>query len=171
MKFAYRHELGVTTNRGRLLRKTGRDGFGDYVAPELKPTEAAWLAAMIDGEGFISFRRNAIKGYLFPVVAVCNTHDGLIARIRELVGEKWTLIKFGRQTTTCKAVQQIAVRRVAIGDVLRQVRPYLIAKGRQADLLLQFTAMHDALPVRSPPQAEYAGWFDEIRSLNKRGPS
>src|SRR5437868_1602334 len=72
VKFAYRRKLGVTTNRQRLERMLTTP----YATPELEVGDAKWLAAMIDGEGFISLnchertRKGNTTAYFFPIVGV-----------------------------------------------------------------------------------------------------
>ena len=165
----YRNRNGVTTNRQRLLKHLGRE----YRPRVMSEPEKAWLAAMIDGEGSISLILHRRKGtgrtYVFPVVTVNNTDVRLINRCVEIVGEHLRIQKRDRSAIRCKLMMTVHLNRVSMADVLEAVRPYLIAKGEQADLVIGFCRTHDDLPCKTPPLDQFYEAQKRCMALNKRG--
>jgi hypothetical protein len=164
------------TNRSRLSRMFTVKGLGNgkpYQAPNLTDVQAVWLAAAIDSEGFISI--NAHKGggvdtpHLFPLVGVCNNDDRYIRRVVELVGENLTAVRERKVPRGYRTLKVVTVSRIGIADILEQVKPFLIVKQRQAEIVIQFCRAHDDLKVRAAYPEWFRDAFDEMRQLNKRG--
>lgn len=102
----------------------------------LSPTDAAWLAAIIDGEGSVfirRYRRKARKTEQYQTtlgVCVCyNTNWGVIQKAAELVPCANIRVAIpsgfnhGTNCKTCYAVE--TAQRQLIYDLLAQVLPYL----------------------------------------------
>lgn len=143
----------------------------------LTDVEAAWLAALIDGEGTIGVwrekRRKNVSGYRYKaVVRVFNTNFDLIARVRELtnchIGVKDYRRSPGR--TKHKTLYHAIIRQSQIPALLAAVSPYLIAKRRQADMVLQFCKVVADAPMRTSESHEmFEHFYLEMRALNARG--
>lgn len=89
--------------------------------------DAAYLAAMIDGEGSIAFR----KGY--PQVVVYNTCEALMFWLIQHIGGSW------RETSVVGRVPVLAWSVQGAADIhycLTRVRPHLIIKPDRADHVL-----------------------------------
>ena len=168
VKAGYRRKYGVTTNRERLLRIAG-----DYEPASMTEPQKAWLAAMVDGEGFISINHHKNdrddRGSFFPVIGVCNSNKLLLQEVRGIVGQGYTMVRWRRAHQNQKAVGTVTIGRVAMQDVLLAILPYMIAKRRQAELAIEFCRIHDDLPVRTQPLEQFATMHREARLLNKRG--
>lgn len=166
----YRNRNGVTTNREKRLRVLK----SPYVPPVLTEVNKAWLAAMIDGEGSVSFLINQKSSgtrrfYYAPTVTFNNTDMRLVMRFRELVGERCTTVQERLSTGNFKTRYTVKVARMALIDLLTAIMPYLIAKQRQAAIVLEFCEIHDALPCKTTPLEKFAEMWAETRALNKRG--
>ena len=166
----YRNRNGVTTNRQRLLKHLGRE----YRPRVMSEPEKAWLAAMIDGEGCIllvqNCRRGTTRRYVFPSISVANTNAKLIERVREVVGHLDTRVQTrDRSQLRNKTIQHVFVNRIAMADVLEAIKPYLIAKVRQAELVIEFCREHDTMPCKTAPLDRWFEMHAECASLNKRG--
>ena len=60
----------------------------------MSPTEAAWVAGIVDGEGTITIRTKPYPGgkrYQVASLSVCNTDTELIAREKERLGQSEAL--------------------------------------------------------------------------------
>lgn len=170
VKLGYRRKYGVTTNRQRLER------LKPYVgALSLEETGKAWLAAFIDGEGWIGIVKHQKKTgtkrwYYKPALAVANTNPALIQHVVALLGAERTRLQHRQiRKRRCKAVSWVFVERLYVSDVLRAIMPYLIAKRQQGEIVIQFCDTHDALPVRTSPLDAFETMHAELRVLNKRG--
>src|SRR5258707_9629422 len=119
---------------------------------QMTDTEAAYVAGIIDGEGNIGvFPVRPPKNYRPPMrykgrrprqtrfymkVAVANTSQELILWLQSLFGGAITTRPPTERTQKQWRWTQMQVR---AADVLRQVRPYMIARAKQAELALDFS--------------------------------
>ena len=124
-----------------------------------------WLAAVIDCEGWVgmyeSTRKNGQKVYTVGI-GVGNTKKELINKLRSLTGmgkiyyiqlpapakHKWTWM---------------ITRRLEFKRILKTIRPYLLLKQRQADLLLKLPPLQDKEPLLR------ARLCAKLRLLNRKG--
>jgi hypothetical protein len=167
----YRKSHPVVTNRERGLRKRVLDGLGEYRSPKLSEAEAAWLAALIDGEGHVCVHRHPKPpgNYVFATVGVSNTFRALIEKVIDVAGVGNAGIRQRPYGKNGKVCYEARFSSVAVSDILRQVRPYLIVKGQQADLVMELQDARDALPVRAGPTERIVEIYRMVRDLNKRG--
>lgn len=108
-------------------RTNGRLALDSLKLVEFSDTEAAYLAAIIDGEGSITEHHGR------PVVYVYNTSEALMRWLSERIGGRYRVTDMrGRQP--CHTWNVAAACDVAY--LLRRVRPYLIIKGLLADAKL-----------------------------------
>ena len=138
----------------------------------MSPAECAYWAAMIDGEGTIVIARATVKDQNRPqyrmFVGITNTNIELLDRLREMVGigslqvsrtghDKW------------KDAAQLTLNHEAADFVLRQVRPFLIAKIRQADNAMAFMELKRAWSPSNDNYVEQAALYEANKALNARG--
>lgn len=105
--------------------------------------EAAWLAAIIEGEGSLMLLKHQLKnGPTFrSVITVCNTD----ARIIKAISEVWYKLgcKFYYQLKNTKsgfALSISAYGRKSTDEILKLILPYLKSKNEQAELLIEFNS-------------------------------
>lgn len=150
-------------------------------------TTAAWLAALIDGEGSVMLNRRAPSNrgrgvqYRPVVVVAANTDHRLHDAIREKIG-----IGQIYQHKRHAEPDNLRRRRIwtyrlnveQIHSVMPHVRPWLVIKGEQADLLAEAMQIKGQitpgrpgfLPANRPPLiARLDEIYLEIRALNTRG--
>lgn len=102
-----------------------------------------WLAAVIDCEGWIGLtqheRANATVYY--GGVGVGNTNRILIDKLRSITG-LGNCMERARPAPAKDVFQWMVSKRDDVDDLLVSIRPYLILKGEQADLLLSLPPLH-----------------------------
>ena len=159
--------------------------------------QMAWLAAMLDGEGCISAyafpahrkagmsRKDGTMKYRVKLlIAVTNTSEAIIAEVRRLfavVGETNPVVHVHKIDRT-KQKQCWRVHITSNGPVsrvLQAVRPWLVAKHGQADLVLAIAAHRERLIAKYGKKAtesrvENDTWLREqlgsLRTMNLKGP-
>jgi hypothetical protein len=110
---------------------------GEEIKGALTETEKAYIAGIIDGEGSIVLgRRNTgCKDTVYPHVSVGNTNEALLSWLRAKVGSGyWTAYKGGKPGW--KPQTHWGVTSAKAYALLVEIRPYLILKGRQADVVI-----------------------------------
>lgn len=158
---------------GRTRGEWMENRYGPANKVDLSETERVWLAAFVDGEGTIGIYRSTRKGNRsgFRYQAVCsvaNTNLALIERFAWLADTR--VVRKSKNGTRCKDIYTVSVKGRALENFLRQIRPHLIAKVEQADLVLDFLSHLALAPMRS---SSYHDVFDEFyqktRQLNRKG--
>lgn len=133
----------------------------------LSDTEKAWLAGFLDADGMIRLRigrknknKHAGKGphSLTPIIVYTNTCMFTGKRLAELVGQSFTDFN----ATICKATRGWNPKiTIEIGGIirvepfLRMIRPYLVTKAAEADLVLRFCEIRNADPRGAYSSKEY----------------
>lgn len=152
----------------------------DKHQPQLTPTEWAYLAGIVDGEGTITIlrvsKRRGQTHILQPKIDVTNTSERLLRWLGEKVdmrvnGRTKPLksgdITFKRPPAVCYDIQIWGYR---VYHVLTGIEPYLIIKREQAHFVKAFiesrTARSEA--TYNPPyiQEELDLWL-KVRALNR----
>jgi len=153
----------------------------------------AWLAALIDGEGSVMLNKRTYSGntastmerggihYRAVVVVACNTDYRLMEAIgdRMGVGQIYQHRINGDPRTPRKRAQwTYRLNAGQIREWLPEIRPWLVLKGEQADLLMESLDIKTQLtpgnagflPANRPPLLERLdAIYTEIRRLNTRG--
>lgn len=140
-------------------------------------TECAYLAGFVDGEGTLTITRHTRKdrpGYKrFNLrVAVYNTNFTVLNFLQNIFGGT---IMVAERENNWKPQGQLAWSEAQIIEILQAIRPYLIIKGEQADILLamQETKMPASKGRRNGQSAEVIALRNEayckLKILNKRG--
>jgi hypothetical protein len=100
-----------------------------------------YLAGFVDGEGSIAIYKHkdsrVQKGYtLHPKFVIANTNEEVLKAIKEIIGGK---IKALPKHKGCKIVYCVEFQDYAqIEKALRIIKPFLIIKQKQADLMIEF---------------------------------
>src|SRR5512143_1215393 len=103
--------------------------------PNLRLEDLAYAAGIIDGEGSLSMGKT--HGYVSMELCVAVTDRGLL---------EWFVARFGGSSTswhkansTNRRVYYWSIRQArALHPFLTAIRPYLVIKGPQADVMLAF---------------------------------
>lgn len=124
----------ATTNRN-----ISRNLFSDRV---MSPTEAAYFAGIVDGEGTIGLyrtKRSASTGghRIMPMLAASNTNFLLLEWLRNACGNGILSLQCKNQPHQ-KNGYCIRFTSNQIRHILPQILPYLVIKAEQARLMLQF---------------------------------
>jgi hypothetical protein len=141
----------------------------------MSPTEAAYLAGFIDGEGCLTIGRASRKenraGYRYiALLTVSNTDLRALHRITDLCGNGKIQLQDKRSSAEHKTLYRVIWSSNQMRHILPQIRPYLLIKGPQADIVMEYLAMTKAGRNTTP---EYWRRCEElraeVRTLNKRG--
>lgn len=140
---------------------------------DLTLEQSAYIAGMIDGEGSVGVwretRRGNKSGYRYKgVVEVYNTDTRVLHFLKDVCGGY--IAKKRKASKKNKASWKWACTQTKISELLKQVRPYMILKGEQADIVLKFREIMDNAPRRASASHEH---FEELyqmtKKLNRRG--
>jgi hypothetical protein len=135
--------------------------------------DKTWIGAAIDFEGTIGIKRT--KYNLYPYIEISNTFLQLIIKFSNLTG-------FPIHGNIEKRVNRkpryrcIARGYREIYYFLREIRDYLIAKQKHADLVIKFIEIYNTLKQdnkwgRVKINNELLEIYEKIKELNKRGGS
>ena len=146
----------------------------------LTEIERSWLAAITDGEGCIRINRTRRKfaggkhGWRYwPVIEFTNTNEALVHKFVSLT-EPWvTRVREYGNDHFCENAKrrfQVEIRHRACEDFLHAIRPYLLGKGEQADLMIEFVTLQDTEGKSGKNMtAQYNELYIKSRLLNLRG--
>lgn len=143
----------------------------------LLPTEAAYVAGFIDGEGTLTIgratrsERDSRAGFSYEaLLTISNTDLDALKRIAAMLGNGKIQVSDKRKVLGHKPAYRILLTPNQIRHVLPQIRPYLLVKARQADVLAMFLATKaSGRNVTAESWQQWENWRAEIRTLNKRG--
>lgn len=117
------------------------------------PTEIAWTAGIIDGEGCIGIYSDRSKGpdshRLYLTVA--NTEERMLVRLKTLWGGDYRLQK-RRTSAHHRCVWAWRMHDRAAGRFLEVVLPYLVVKKEQAEIALEFVSLFGRGSTRRTPE-------------------
>ena len=142
----------------------------------LTEVERAWLAAIMDADGCISIHRSR-RGKTWrywPCIEFTNTNKDLVDKYIGLVKPWVTRVREYGNNHFCENAKrrfQVEVRHRHCEDFIHAIRPYLVGKGHQADLMIEFVTLQET-KGRSTNQRmvdEYNELYIRSRLLNKRG--
>lgn len=145
------------------------------------PVLYAWLAALIDGEGSVMLvRRKPYDGghkrnqHYRPIVSVCNTKHELLDALAVNTGVSRIYEHRVNGPDDRPRARRMWTWRMVTSDIrqwMPLIRPYLILKGVQTDLLLEAVAIR--LSTHAAQNTQKVARLDEIyariRQLNTRG--
>lgn len=151
--------------------------WGSAPVVELNEAQRAWLAALIDGEGTIGIwreraPRNHSGWHYFAVIQVTNSNKDLIDATQACLNGAVHWKNLSRRNPKHKPTYAVTVKTRAVAAVLNQIKGFLVAKRKQADVVLEFCRVRDETPVRASVNADiYQDLRDQCRALNRRGTS
>lgn len=172
-----RYQWRVALKRTHQTRSQVAEKILGTKAPAVNWTEiqSAWFAALVDGEGTIGIwkekRLGNSSGYRYrTALEVFNTNLDLINAIASLVDGFAALKRKEGATSRHKTSYRVVVNRRATRSVLERIAPYLVAKRKQADLVIRFCQTVANAPVRGSRVHDVLDYlYHENMKLNKRG--
>jgi hypothetical protein len=142
----------------------------------LTEAQIGYIAAFLDGEGGVqitmTFRKDRVyKTALHPCVYFTNTNQEAIQTIRSWL-QAGCIVRIepkGEGYRTGYALHITGIRNIVI--LLKRIRPYLIIKAKQADLMSRFCERrlaHYMGKERTYTENELS-LYTALKALNKRG--
>lgn len=146
----------------------------------LKPTDLAWLAGVIDGEGTIGMIKRKVyaKGkYQYDArFSVANTNAEVMHHVIQIIrslGVEPYICQREPSKDHHKSAVQVDLRRMAkVRTVLVAILPYLVCKKAQAEILLAFIdrrLSHQERGKNNPYTDTDMNDIDMLSRLNQRG--
>ena len=137
----------------------------DTIVPlPINSGSAGWLAGILDGEGHLGIHKRTHPTYCAYrlVISVVNTDRAMIDRILDLT--KMGRVYFrDRQANRRRQWVWFVESTVRMKALLVTVRPYMVTRAGQADVILAFPSRHQKCP------AYKERLYQDIRKRNLRG--
>ncbi|MDE2107519.1 MAG: hypothetical protein KGL39_60560 [Patescibacteria group bacterium] len=141
----------------------------------LGQTEIAWLSGFLDADGMIRLRKGQKNPTgpksLVPLVTYTNTCALTGRRLAELIGKSFTdftatVSKDGSRNPWCPkiTIEIGAIKRVM--PFLQMVRPFLVTKAGEADLVLEFCRLRK-IKYRAPYSDREYQIFEALKYLKQ----
>lgn len=136
------------------------------LANRLSPTQAAYFAGLIDGEGHIALykRPDSAHGRVVPRMGIGMTKRECMDWIMAVTGVGTLNTDWDGNVAHARRIQWVVTGKVA-ADLAAQILPFLVLKGEQAKLIIEFQQRVDTEKER--------GWMDSyltrVKELNRRG--
>jgi hypothetical protein len=134
----------------------------------MRDIDLGYLAAMIDGEGTLTLAESRKKYWhglsIRPVVQVSNTNLLILMHLLKVTG-----IGNVGEGTKIAGRKRNYIWRVHAKDIhgfLKAIRPHLIGKQQQCDILLRFLEHKWSYPLTPEESDLRASWVKEITLLN-----
>jgi hypothetical protein len=144
--------------------------------PVLAPTELAYIAGIVDGEGCISitmqerrtrnFERNLYREYS-PYIRITNTNLELLNWIK-LRFPYSSITSSKRENNNWKIAHRLSILTSDQLDFLEKIEQYLVLKRRQSDILKEFLKVRIHRSLFNIEERKY-NLMMEITTLNSRG--
>ena len=142
---------------------------------QMRKTDLAYIAGLMDGEGYISVNRSKPKrkkGWiqLYPMVVFSSVDNVLVRWLGETIGMGTTYI--GRDEGNHRGRKSLSVRKQSdVMKFLKNIYPYLKLKRRQAELVMEFVKGRNGRKGFHLPYSKRAHEiYEELRALNAKGP-
>jgi hypothetical protein len=140
--------------------------------------EPAYVAGIIDGEGYIGIKRHNRSYAVIVKVGMSDKGERCVLALHATYGGRTGYYQ-PRQSAQQRPCVEWAISGRAAVDVIEDIRPYLLIKGEAADLAMELQAMIDAAP-RLNNHAQVASWdvdmeirgadlMRRIQDINQRG--
>jgi hypothetical protein len=138
---------------------------------EISVADAAWAAGFLDGEGSFTIR-SGNHGTFTLVVEAGQIDPRPLLKLREMFGGS---VRLAPRYKPSRDIYYYNIGAKICADMLTVIRPFLVVKGEQADLLLQLRALMEANVTRGPLTVQditdRVALKARITELNKRGAS
>ena len=110
--------------------------------------EAAWLAGIIDGEGYVGVvyakrGRGLDARYYKPDITVSMTHEGTIQKLCNFTDAKMYKKPRPKDRPNARQAYDWHCPRPYMIDLLCRIKPYSVTKINQVDLLLSFLMLSE----------------------------
>jgi hypothetical protein len=131
--------------------------------------ELSWLGGIWDGEGTIGiYKRNT---YFVPSASVTNTNEVLINKVKDILDfyNIEYIVEYSDRSVRTNARPAWTVRmesKPRVSKFLTLIKPYLISKQGQADLVLSWCSYEKR---RRKLRTQDIELISELKSLNSRG--
>jgi hypothetical protein len=131
--------------------------------------ELSWLGGIWDGEGTIGiYKRNS---YFVPAASVCNTNEVLINKVKDILDfydiEYYVEYSDRGNRTNARPAWNVKMEsKPRVSKFLTLIKPYLISKQGQADLVLLWCAKEARRRKLNTLDFEL---ITELKQLNSRG--
>lgn len=99
----------------------------------MNETDIAWAAGVMDGEGCIGY----YQPHFYPLVQIAQVDRRMLDKMQELFGGSTYLAKARSARRNCQPIFQWYLVCQGALDMLVIIRPYLVVKGEQADIVLE----------------------------------
>ncbi len=136
----------------------------------MKKCQAAYLAALVDGEGYVGLvKRKRKNGFGYePKVVIANTNETL-RDIHEEIGLGRIFVDKRNKKSKSILIWTIPVKQAKV--LIERLLPYMRLKKRQAELWLQAVELNSKRKacerVTARPKLDML--YQELRNLNHRG--
>jgi hypothetical protein len=153
---------------------------GFYIPPldrapklDMSETDRVWIACAIDCEGHISLYKSS-KNFL-PRIGFCNSNRDIVEEFIRKISPKIKLRVIERSKVNRRWADKYYVHIFDMGlnySLLKEIRPYLIVKKKQADLVMEFIEVRDkqlrkrTLYDRINYDPRLSKIVEEVRKLN-----
>lgn len=151
----------------------------------LSPTQKAWLAGFIDGEGFIgiTFQRKketsqqSASPLFHPYLIITNTNEDSILYVKKLIREGCIYKLKGNSPRLSPTFQYKLTTKRVLKSFLKEVEPFLIVKKKQCKLIMKFLEIRDSKKIitgygsrgKTSFSSEEKAIYNELLVLNRSG--
>jgi hypothetical protein len=136
------------------------------VSNKVSDVHAAYLAALIDGEGSIMLPQK--RSGCSVRLTIANTFRPVLEWVVDVLGVGAIVTKH-HKNPKWKTGHTYQINSHAAHSVIQQIRPYLIIKAKQADLAIAtYEGLND--PNRKSEKAWQVEAYMQMKELNRRGP-
>jgi hypothetical protein len=133
-------------------------------------TRIAWLSSMIDGEGCVNvhFQKPEVK-HLTPAMVVTNSDPRIIATFADIL----TQLGIGHHVNTYPKKNHLPVVQVAVRGAKRclplfkLIRPYLVSKGEEVDVLIKLIESRLSKKSKSPVDEYEISLVQQCKDLKR----
>lgn len=140
----------------------------------LTETEKAYIAGIVDGEGYIGMIkgwRNTGRQYFTPVIKISNTDIRIIDWLKDKLEGLNLFNDVKPETETQKKVNNLQISGPpSVQALLEQIYPYMIIKKDKAEVIMQFTSTRINKPISYPYDIDPMPIATKLNQMNKKGP-
>ena len=140
----------------------------------MRETDLAYIAGLMDGEGYISVNKSKPKrkkGWvqLYPMIVFSSVDDVLVRWLGKTIkmGTTW----IGRDKGNHRGYKSLTIRKqIDAMKFLKKIYPHLKLKRRQAELAMEFIKGRNGRKSFHLPYSKRAHEiYEELRVLNAKG--
>jgi hypothetical protein len=152
------------------------DRHPERIPVPIPAEDLSYIAGIIDGEGYVGISKTT-SGYYCSTVSIAMTNPSSLIFIQQRFGGKIT----SRRSKNANAKPHQRLRYVGryANSIIEKVKPYLLVKSKQSDLILELAILHKQSKInreptnRSKKSSEYFEkeklLYEKCKELNERG--